>query len=95
MVGKTRQRAKPNAHSNNLAGIRGTMHSETDVSDSTIRLVVYQLTTSAQTPTCGIARATRACVYAVGGMLESPHGTVAVTAYLGRSVVSKDKGVRV
>ncbi len=77
---KTRQRAKPTAHSYHVAGIRGTMHSETDKSDSTIRLRVYQLTTSAQTPTCGIARVTRVCVcvYAIGGRLESPHGTVGV-----------------
>ncbi len=48
----------------------------TDNSDSTIRLLVYQLITPTLTPTCVIARATRACVYAIGGRLESPHGTV-------------------
>ncbi len=38
MIGKNGQQAKPNVHSNNLAGIRGTMHSETDKYDSTIRV---------------------------------------------------------
>ncbi len=49
------------------------------MSNSMIRMRVYQLTTLVQTPTCAVARATRPCVYAIGGWLDSPHGTLVVT----------------
>ncbi len=52
------------------------MHLEIDKYDSVLRGVGEQLTTSAQKPTCVIARALRACVYAIRGALEFVHGTL-------------------